>query len=85
MLRETNNQMRVLEPPSGQRIIGFYGRSCWQDNFDGLAEFGIVTAPKDLELPDAVYSMKELQNTDGGEDINAAENESDVDDDEEMD
>lgn len=57
------------EPPPGERIIGFHGRSWWGDNLDAVAEFGIITAPKDLELPDAVYEMDELKNTDGGHDV----------------
>lgn len=33
--------------------------------FDGVVEFGILTAPKGVELPDSVYTMTELQNLDG--------------------
>ena len=29
-------------------------------------EFGIITAPKNIELPMKVYELLELQNTDGG-------------------
>jgi len=49
--------------------MGFFGRSWWGPNFSGLAEFGIITAPKDLVLPDVVYDMDELKNTDGGMDV----------------
>ncbi|OHF02941.1 hypothetical protein CORC01_01699 [Colletotrichum orchidophilum] len=56
----------TLEAQADERIVGFYGRSWWGSNFDGLVEFGIITAPKDFELPEAVYGMTELQNTDGG-------------------
>lgn len=59
----------VLEAPSGERIVGFYGRSYWGENFDAIAEFGIITAPRNVELPDAVYEMDELKNTDGGQDV----------------
>lgn len=37
--------------------------------FDGLVEFGILTAPKGIELPDIVYKMTELQNLDGCVDV----------------
>jgi hypothetical protein len=29
-------------------------------------KFGIITAPKDVELPDSVYDMEELQNNPTG-------------------
>ena len=29
-------------------------------------EFGIIIAPKNIELPMEVYELSELQNTDGG-------------------
>lgn len=54
------------EPPSGERIVGFYGRSYFAEELDGVVEFGIITAPMDIELPAQVYSMPQLQNTDGG-------------------
>ncbi|UQC90097.1 metallopeptidase [Colletotrichum lupini] len=56
----------TLEAQADECIVGFYGRSWWGSNFDGLVEFGIITAPKDFELPDVVYGMMELQNTEGG-------------------
>lgn len=52
-----------------ERIFGFYGRSYWGEQFDGLVEFGIITAPKGAELPDSVYKMTELQNMDGAVDV----------------
>ncbi|OBR12801.1 Zinc metalloproteinase [Colletotrichum higginsianum IMI 349063] len=55
-----------LEPQADERIVGFFGRSWWGRHFDGLVEFGIITAPRDFVLPDVVYGMAELQNTDGG-------------------
>lgn len=55
------------EPSSGHKIIGFFGRSRWDPGHCcPVHEFGIVTAPRDVELPTAVYKMSELQNTDGG-------------------
>ncbi|KAH6685427.1 zinc metallo proteinase [Plectosphaerella plurivora] len=59
-----------LEPQRDERIVGFFGRSWWGEHFDCLVEFGIITAPRDLVLPDVVYDMEELQNTDGGQDLN---------------
>lgn len=48
-------------------IIGFYGRSDWNGgSFCGVEEFGIITAPRNAELPESVYDLEELQNTDGG-------------------
>ncbi|GKT44356.1 putative zinc metalloproteinase [Colletotrichum spaethianum] len=55
-----------LEPQADERIVGFFGRSWWGNCFDGLVEFGIITAPKHFVLPNVVYGMLELQNTDGG-------------------
>jgi len=55
----------VLEPPPNHKIIGFYGQSDLY-GFGQAHEFGIITAPRDVELPARVYEMKELQNTDGG-------------------
>lgn len=60
------NTHEVSEPASGEKIIGFYGRSDWGYDFDGVDEFGIITAPKDVELPTSIYDLPELQNTDGG-------------------
>ena len=46
------------EPEPGHKIIGFYGNS----NAWGMArEFGIVTAPRDKDLPASLYDMPELQ------------------------
>ncbi|KAG8157181.1 hypothetical protein KVR01_012889 [Diaporthe batatas] len=56
----------VLEPPSGERIIGFFGRNYFLEDLDSVAEFGIITAPIDFKLPPQVYDMPQLQNTDGG-------------------
>lgn len=50
----------------GEKIVGFYGRNYFGEQLDGMVEFGIITAPTELELPAQVYDMPELQNTDGG-------------------
>ncbi|OAS99731.1 zinc metalloproteinase [Blastomyces dermatitidis ER-3] len=55
----------TLEPPPGQRIVGFYGRNWWGQMCDAMFEFGVISAPRDVELPETVYGMKELMNTDG--------------------
>ncbi|KAJ4288701.1 hypothetical protein N0V88_007234 [Collariella sp. IMI 366227] len=53
--------LETLVPPPGHKIIGFYGLSrnwgAWMCQC-----FGIVTAPRDVALPDSVYDMEELQN-----------------------
>ncbi|OJD26296.1 hypothetical protein ACJ73_02325 [Blastomyces percursus] len=59
------NETCTLEPPPGQRIVGFYGRNWWGQMCDAMFEFGIISAPRDIELPETVYGMKELMNTDG--------------------
>ncbi|KAK2006064.1 zinc metallo proteinase [Colletotrichum eremochloae] len=77
---EPQEETLALEVQSDERIVGFYGRSWWGHHFDGLVEFGIITAPNGVELPDQVYKMKELQNTDGGrsaEDLRGDRNEDD--------
>ena len=53
-------------PAAGEKIIGFYGQSDFDRGFMGIQEFGIITASKDVELPEIIYDMSELQNTDGG-------------------
>lgn len=55
-----------LEPELGEKIVGFFGRSDWKRSFNGIQEFGIITAPQGVELPECVYDMPELKNTDGG-------------------
>jgi hypothetical protein len=56
----------VSEPAENEKIIGFYGRSEWGLGFDGIEEFGIITARRHAPLPMAIYDLPELQNTDGG-------------------
>ncbi|TVY82398.1 hypothetical protein LSUE1_G003869 [Lachnellula suecica] len=59
--------VQLAEPADSEKIVGFYGRSDFDDGtFCGIQEFGIITAPKGVELPDTVYDLPELQNTDGG-------------------
>lgn len=53
----------ALEPPPNHKIIGFHGRS---GKWGMCMVFGIITAPKDAELPDSMYDLPELSNTDGG-------------------
>jgi hypothetical protein len=56
-----------LEPGSDEVIVGFYGRSS-KENFTGVLEFGIITAPKEVGLdglPDSVFDLHELRNTAG--------------------
>lgn len=55
-----------LVPGEKERIVGFYGRSEWGCGFNGIQEFGIITVGRDVELPESVYDMVELKNTDGG-------------------
>ncbi|PGH28241.1 hypothetical protein AJ80_00132 [Polytolypa hystricis UAMH7299] len=65
-LNEQAGEIVTLQPPSGHKIIGFYGRNKWPYSFSEVDEFGIVTAPRDVEIPVAVYEMAELKNGDGG-------------------
>lgn len=50
-------------PPPKYFIVGFYGTS---GSSGYCSEFGIISAPKNVELPDSMYDLPELQNTDGG-------------------
>jgi hypothetical protein len=55
-----SSEAMVLEPGNEEKIVGFFGQS---DKSSGFCfEFGIITAPKDREMPDEVYDMKELWN-----------------------
>ena len=49
-------------PPANHKIIGFIGSSF---EYGMCQSFGIVTAPKDVDLPDSVYDLEELQNNTG--------------------
>lgn len=55
-------------PKEGHKIVGFYGSS---GPYADCNQFGIITAPRNVELPDYVYDLPELQNnpkdeSDGG-------------------
>ncbi|KAL4816052.1 putative peptidase family-domain-containing protein [Aspergillus spinulosporus] len=50
----------VLEPGEDEVIVGFFGHSLKGSGF--TYQFGILTAPKDVELPEVVYDMPELRN-----------------------
>lgn len=54
------NRIKVLKPDDGEKIIGFFGQSSPGSNW--CTGFGIITAPRDVELPAQVYDMAELQN-----------------------
>lgn len=50
----------ILEPAEDEVIVGFYGKS---DKGSGFTyEFGILTVPKGVELPEKAYDMAELRN-----------------------
>ncbi|KAL2161860.1 hypothetical protein VTH06DRAFT_7644 [Thermothelomyces fergusii] len=53
------SSVRMLVPPKDHRIIGFVGTS---GRWGMCQEFGIVTAPRNVVLPDSVYDLEELQN-----------------------
>ncbi|KAF7718243.1 Uncharacterized protein PECH_002058 [Penicillium ucsense] len=57
---EEDENIVTLEPADGEVIVGFYGTSDRQSGF--TQEFGILTAPRDIELPAQVYDMAELRN-----------------------
>jgi hypothetical protein len=63
----------VTEPVPGERIVGLYGRSLWNEGIADAVEFGILTAPDDCILPESAYSLSELQNIDGGDDTTSRE------------
>ncbi|CZR69422.1 related to jacalin-like lectin domain-containing protein [Phialocephala subalpina] len=80
-----SNPKHALEAAENERIIGFYGRSDWGRGWSGIEEFGIITAPKDVELPESIYDLPELQNTDGGNGPRSKlRNDNDEDEDEDM-
>ncbi|KAL2828302.1 putative peptidase family-domain-containing protein [Aspergillus pseudoustus] len=55
-----SDSVEVLEPEDGEMIVGFYGQSDVHSGF--TYQFGILTAPSGVELPDVVYDMPELRN-----------------------
>lgn len=50
----------ALEPGHDENIVGFFGQSDCNSGF--TYQFGILTAPKGVDLPDVVYDMPELSN-----------------------
>ncbi|KAJ5894615.1 hypothetical protein N7495_006306 [Penicillium taxi] len=59
---EEDNGLTVLEPSEGEVIVGFFGQSLKGCGY--TAEFGILTAPKGVQLPDTVYDF--IKNEDDG-------------------
>ncbi|KAH7347064.1 putative peptidase family-domain-containing protein [Pyrenochaeta sp. MPI-SDFR-AT-0127] len=62
-----SSSIKKLEPSPNEVIVGFYGKSA-KHSFNGVVEFGILTAPKDIGidgLPAAVWDLPELKNTAG--------------------
>ncbi|KAJ5460475.1 uncharacterized protein N7458_002027 [Penicillium daleae] len=58
--QENDSAIVTLEPGDDEVIVGFYGKSDQRSGF--TYEFGILTAPKGVELPEKVYNMAELRN-----------------------
>ena len=58
------HKITTLEPDTGFKIVGFYGCHGFPRGY--AQQFGILTWPKDQDLPTEVYEMSELKNTDGG-------------------
>ncbi|KAK0102214.1 hypothetical protein ONS95_005839 [Cadophora gregata] len=64
---DENTPVHTLEPSPGHKIVGFYGWSRWGQIFNEVMEFGIITAPGDInDLPEIIYDMPELRNSNGG-------------------
>jgi hypothetical protein len=64
---ELNGRANIvkLQPSAQEVVVGFYGRT--SADYGAVAEFGIITAPKDVGLdglPDAVFDLPELRNED---------------------
>jgi hypothetical protein len=57
---EDDPQVVTLMPEDDEVIVGFFGHS--ELDYGFTHEFGILTAPKDVELPDQVYDLPELRN-----------------------
>ncbi|EPS33748.1 hypothetical protein PDE_08710 [Penicillium oxalicum 114-2] len=58
--QEEGVEIVTLKPQDGDIIVGFYGTSEKRCGF--THQFGILTAPKDVDLPEQVYDMAELKN-----------------------
>ncbi|KAH8690259.1 putative peptidase family-domain-containing protein [Talaromyces proteolyticus] len=59
---EGSESVVTLQPREDEVIIGLYGNSCGHSGF--TFEFGILTAPESVDLPEQVYNMSELKNSD---------------------
>ncbi|KAJ5168530.1 uncharacterized protein N7482_004124 [Penicillium canariense] len=55
---ESSEAVVTLKPEEGEVIVGFYGTSDRDSGF--TQEFGILTAPKGVELPESIYDNLEL-------------------------
>ncbi|KAK4199482.1 putative peptidase family-domain-containing protein [Triangularia verruculosa] len=53
------DNVKFLEPPANHKIVGFYGTS---GSWGMCKKFGILTVPRDVDLPDTVYDMEQFQN-----------------------
>ncbi|KAL3474266.1 putative peptidase family-domain-containing protein [Aspergillus californicus] len=57
---ESEESVVTLEPADDEVIVGFYGQS---DKHSGFTDqFGILTAPRDVQLPEIVYDIPGLSN-----------------------
>ncbi|KAE8382517.1 putative peptidase family-domain-containing protein [Aspergillus bertholletiae] len=57
---EEENPIITLKPGEDEVIVGFYGQS---ESHSGYThEFGILTAPQGVELPENVYDLPEFRN-----------------------
>ncbi|KAJ6103207.1 hypothetical protein N7486_005634 [Penicillium sp. IBT 16267x] len=58
--QDEGSSVITLKPNDDEVVVGFYGQSFWESGY--TSEFGILTAPVGVELPDVVYDMPELTN-----------------------
>jgi Putative peptidase family len=57
---DSDDSIVTLEPNGDEVIVGFYGKSGEPSGF--TREFGILTAPRGVELPETVYDLPEFRN-----------------------
>jgi hypothetical protein len=57
--QKDDSDVVALEPAEDEVIVGFHGKS--DAGYGFTYEFGILTAPKGVELPDKVYDLVELR------------------------
>ncbi|KAE8363837.1 putative peptidase family-domain-containing protein [Aspergillus caelatus] len=55
-----DNPVFTLEPAEDEVIVGFYGQSSSPSGY--TSEFGILTAPRGVKLPENVYNLPEFRN-----------------------